>query len=254
MPNLAWTISPCSVTRRRPSTDPGGCDWMARYMGPPPRPTDPPRPWKRVSATPNSLHTFTISCCDLKSAQLAARRPASFPESEYPSITSWWLLWVSRRCEMYHLTLKRRRSTPGALSRSSSVSNSGTTRSEWPGQSVPLSPLSICRASRCSSSTASTSLAKWVIEITYAPREWLPSCAATRHVSSTSLTLSLTGIEGGTSGRLELSSLTRKSMRSSSPHSLYEPMPRYWVTVSRHSEWRSLSCRRSSFMSTSPKQ
>eukprot|EP00955_Chlamydomonas_euryale_P003351 36123-Chlamydomonas_euryale.AAC.3 len=38
------------------------------------------------------------------------------------------------------------------------------------------------------------------------------------------------------------SSLVRNSMRLSSSHSLYEPMPRYVVTVSRASEWRVDSC------------
>ena len=49
----------CSVMRREPCTLPGGCDWMARWEGPPPRPTVPPRPWNSVIFTPASLHTWT---------------------------------------------------------------------------------------------------------------------------------------------------------------------------------------------------
>ena len=49
--------STCSVMRREPCTLPGGCDWMARWEGPPPRPTVPPRPWNSVNFTPASLHT-----------------------------------------------------------------------------------------------------------------------------------------------------------------------------------------------------
>lgn len=60
-PNFACTISPCSVTRSVPATLPGGWLLIATCMGPPPRPMEPPRPWKRVSLTLNSLQTAT-SC------------------------------------------------------------------------------------------------------------------------------------------------------------------------------------------------
>lgn len=59
IPNFACTISPCSVTRSEPWMEPGGCDWMARCIGPPPRPMEPPRPWNSVSEMPNVLHTST---------------------------------------------------------------------------------------------------------------------------------------------------------------------------------------------------
>ena len=81
-PNLACTISPCSVMRRLPCTLPGGWLWIARCIGPPPRPMEPPRPWNSVSRTPCALHTATISSWQVYSAQAAARRPASLPESE----------------------------------------------------------------------------------------------------------------------------------------------------------------------------
>ena len=49
---LAATISPCSVIRSCPSTEPGGWARIASYAGPPPRPTVPPRPWNRRRRTP----------------------------------------------------------------------------------------------------------------------------------------------------------------------------------------------------------
>ena len=54
-PNCCEMISPCSVILMRPFTVPGGSAASARYTGePPPRPTLPPRPWKRRSSTPAS--------------------------------------------------------------------------------------------------------------------------------------------------------------------------------------------------------
>ena len=50
--NLAESTSPCSVIFMRPATVPGGCAWIARLAGPPPRPSAPPRPWKKTHATP----------------------------------------------------------------------------------------------------------------------------------------------------------------------------------------------------------
>src|SRR6476646_3753915 len=46
--------SPCSVSLRRASTEPGACPRIARFVGPPPRPSAPPRPWNRVRSTPRS--------------------------------------------------------------------------------------------------------------------------------------------------------------------------------------------------------
>ena len=48
---VAAMTSPCSVSFRRPSSDPGGWPRIARFMGPPPRPMAPPRPWKSVSSS-----------------------------------------------------------------------------------------------------------------------------------------------------------------------------------------------------------
>ncbi len=41
------STSPCSVMRSSPVKLSIGCAKMARWVGPPPRPTVPPRPWKR---------------------------------------------------------------------------------------------------------------------------------------------------------------------------------------------------------------
>ena len=53
-PYLKAIVSPCSVSLSRPSTACGGCARIAAYVGPPPRPALPPRPWKIVSSTPRS--------------------------------------------------------------------------------------------------------------------------------------------------------------------------------------------------------
>ena len=49
LPYLAKITSPCSVTLKWPPTEPGAWARTARLAGPPPRPSAPPRPWKRVS-------------------------------------------------------------------------------------------------------------------------------------------------------------------------------------------------------------
>ena len=46
-PYLSATTSPCSVILMVPSTVPHGCAGIASAVGPPPRPTVPPRPWKK---------------------------------------------------------------------------------------------------------------------------------------------------------------------------------------------------------------
>ena len=51
-PYLSLMTSPCSVTLMAPSRVPAGSDKMASWVGPPPRPTVPPRPWKNVTRTP----------------------------------------------------------------------------------------------------------------------------------------------------------------------------------------------------------
>ena len=55
---------------------------VGTVVGPPPRATEPPRPWNRVGCTCLSRHTRTTSSCALYSHQLAVRRPPSLAESE----------------------------------------------------------------------------------------------------------------------------------------------------------------------------
>ena len=61
--NFADSISPCSVTFSRPATVPGGWARIAMLLGPPPRPTAPPRPWKNCHGTPCSRMTLDSSIC-----------------------------------------------------------------------------------------------------------------------------------------------------------------------------------------------
>ena len=56
-PYLSATTSPCSVILMVPSTVPQGCARIASAVGPPPRPTVPPRPWKKRSCMPASAAT-----------------------------------------------------------------------------------------------------------------------------------------------------------------------------------------------------
>ena len=49
---LSEMTSPCSVTLISPSRVPHGWARIASWVGPPPRPTVPPRPWKSRSRTP----------------------------------------------------------------------------------------------------------------------------------------------------------------------------------------------------------
>lgn len=82
-PNECSITSPCTVTRSEPWMVSGGWERMAKWVGPPPLPTVPPRPWNMVSFTPNFWATFTRSSWDLYICHAAERRPASLPESEY---------------------------------------------------------------------------------------------------------------------------------------------------------------------------
>ena len=60
---------------------------MLRAAGPPPRPSEPPLPWKKISRTPYSCATRESTLCVLYRDQQAARYPPSFVLSEYPIIT-----------------------------------------------------------------------------------------------------------------------------------------------------------------------
>ena len=81
-PYLNAIVSPCSVTLRRPSTACGGCARIAAYVGPPPRPALPPRPWKTVSSTPRSPASQASRSCARKISHCAVTTPPSLPESE----------------------------------------------------------------------------------------------------------------------------------------------------------------------------
>ena len=85
VPRLAYfedTTSPCSVRRRRPRTESGGCAAIARPAGAPPRLTDPPRPWKKAIGMPVVSQRRVSFTCALLSSQLAQRKPPSLLESE----------------------------------------------------------------------------------------------------------------------------------------------------------------------------
>ena len=85
---LSLITSPCSVNLISPSIDPQGRATRASYVGPPPRPTEPPRPWNRRKRTP----CFTATSRNLRCARWISHWlvaiPASLFESEYPSMTS----------------------------------------------------------------------------------------------------------------------------------------------------------------------
>jgi hypothetical protein len=49
---LSEIVSPCSVSFMEALTVPNGVAKTASPAGPPPRPTDPPRPWNSRSRTP----------------------------------------------------------------------------------------------------------------------------------------------------------------------------------------------------------
>ena len=51
-PYLEATTSPCSVMRIPRRTAPSGWARMASKLEPPPRPTAPPRPWKKRMSIP----------------------------------------------------------------------------------------------------------------------------------------------------------------------------------------------------------
>src|SRR3954466_14766554 len=90
--------SPCSVTLTREPTLPGGWARIARLTGPPPRPSEPPRPWKSVSRTSlRAAHSARAAWASYRS-RVADSGPTSFAESEYPSITSTLRSSPASRC------------------------------------------------------------------------------------------------------------------------------------------------------------
>src|SRR5690606_40046408 len=70
---LPCMTSPCSVRRIWPLTVPGGCARMASKLEPPPRATEPPRPWNKRSLALFFLKTCTSSRSAQYKAQLEVR-------------------------------------------------------------------------------------------------------------------------------------------------------------------------------------
>jgi hypothetical protein len=60
---LAASTSPCSVIFSRPPTVPGGSARIATFVGPPPRPSDPPRPWKKTHEASWRRRTAAVRSC-----------------------------------------------------------------------------------------------------------------------------------------------------------------------------------------------
>ena len=81
-PYRAKITSPCSVTLNRSATEPGAWASTARPVGPPPRPSAPPRPWNMVSRMSLASAQAAISACASNSRRVALAGPSSLAESE----------------------------------------------------------------------------------------------------------------------------------------------------------------------------
>ena len=79
---LSEMTSPCSVTLIAPSSVPYGWARIASWVGPPPRPTVPPRPWKSRSRTPCRAATSRSARCARWIDHWVVVMPASLLESE----------------------------------------------------------------------------------------------------------------------------------------------------------------------------
>jgi len=82
MPYLSEMTSPCSVILISPSRVRNGWARIAAPVGPPPRPTVPPRPWNRRSRTPWRAATSRSACCDRWISHSDVVMPPSLFESE----------------------------------------------------------------------------------------------------------------------------------------------------------------------------
>ncbi|OAY63079.1 hypothetical protein ACMD2_12101 [Ananas comosus] len=208
--------------------------WRLRQYSKMSRATSSPN----ISFTPNCLATLTSSSWALYNCHAAESRPASFPESEYPIMTSCFPLILF----LYHSTENRRATAAGAASRSASFSKSGTTLKGF-----------FTWHSLCNNSTARTSEGAVAMEIMYAPKLSEGSSAMTCNVSKTSAISSVLGRSGPNNGRLPLSSDKSHSWRFSSGHSRYDPIPKCLVMASITSVCRSDSCLMSSLTRERPK-
>ena len=79
---LSEMTSPCSVTFMTASTTPYGCAAIASPAGPPPRPTEPPRPWNSRSRTPCLAATSRSWRCARWISHWLVVMPAPLFESE----------------------------------------------------------------------------------------------------------------------------------------------------------------------------
>ena len=79
---LSEIVSPCSVSFIVASTVPNGVAITASPAGPPPRPTDPPRPWNSRSRTPCLAATSRSWRCARWICHCEVVIPASLFESE----------------------------------------------------------------------------------------------------------------------------------------------------------------------------
>ena len=70
---LSLMTSPCSVNLISPSRTPLGWATMASYVGPPPRPTEPPRPWNSCMPTPACSNTGLSAVEALDNCQVEVR-------------------------------------------------------------------------------------------------------------------------------------------------------------------------------------
>ena len=151
--------SPCSVTLISPSRVPHGCARIASWVGPPPRPTVPPRPWKSRSRTPWRAATSRSCRCARWISHWRgrdARLLVGVGVAEHD------LLHVAAQRRPAGGTTGRRAARRGPArprAARSTVSSSGT---------KPIRATPRCRstspASRASSTAASTSSAPRVIE------------------------------------------------------------------------------------------
>src|SRR5258708_37684360 len=82
----AKTTSPCSVTLKWPAIEPGAWARIARFAGPPPRPSAPPRPWNRVNRTPRLAAQRTSCAWASYKARLADPGPTSLVDPEGPGV------------------------------------------------------------------------------------------------------------------------------------------------------------------------
>ena len=79
---LSDSTSPCSVILIGPSRLPYGWDRIASPVGPPPRPTEPPRPWNSRRTTPCSRATSRSARWARWICHWDAAMPASLEQSE----------------------------------------------------------------------------------------------------------------------------------------------------------------------------